>query len=113
MTARLAAEPSVDVPAEPVGAAYPVPESSANVPAEQEGAVYLPVPEPDASLEEPPTPRDPFMIDNAEQYADAKYAEFPEYCQVTQLKSEIANKNERIAVLTQSVDQLDEKKLNC
>ena len=34
---QLAAEPSVDVPAEPVGAAYPVPESSADVPAEQEG----------------------------------------------------------------------------
>ena len=74
---QLAAEPSVDVPAEPVGAAYPVPESSADVPAEQEGAVYLPVPEPNASLEKPPTPRDPFMIDNAEQYADAEYVEFP------------------------------------
>ena len=107
---QLAAEPSVDVPAEPVGAAYPVPESSADVPAEQEGAVYLPVPEPNASLEKPPTPRDPFMIDNAEQYADAEYVEFLEYCQVTQLKSELANKNERIAVLTQSVDQLDEQK---
>ena len=57
----------------------------------------------------PPTPRDPFMIDNAEQYADAEYVEFPEYCQVTQLKSELADKNERIVVLTQSVDQLDEK----
>ena len=52
-------EPSVDVPAEAVGAAYPVPESSADVPAEQEGAVYLPVPEPNASLEKPPTSRDP------------------------------------------------------
>ena len=29
---------------------------------------------------------------------------------MTQLKSELANKNERIAVLTQSVDQLDEQK---
>ena len=107
---QLATEPSVDVPAEPVGAAYPVPESSADVPAEQEGAVYLPVPEPNASPEKPPTPRDPFMIDNAEWYADVECVEFPEHCQVTQLKSELANKNERIAVLTQSVDQLDEQK---
>ena len=38
------------------------------------------------------------------------YVEFPEYCQVTQLQSELANKNERIAVLTQSVDQLDAQK---
>ena len=87
-----------------------MPESSADVPAEQEGAVYLPVPEPNASLEKPPTPRDPFMIDNAEQYADVEYVEFSEYCQVTQLKSELADKNERIAVLTQSVDQLNEQK---
>ena len=50
------------------------------------------------------------MIDNAEQHADAEYVEFPEYCQVTQIKSEIANKDERIAVLIQSVDQLDEQK---
>ena len=47
------------------------------------------------------------MMDNAEPYADAEYVEFPEYCPVTQLQSELANKNERIAVLTQSVDQLD------
>ena len=107
---QLAAEPSVDVPAEPVGAAYPVPESSADVPAEQEGAVYWPAPEPNTSLEKPPTPRDPFMIDNDELYADAEYVEFPEYCQVTQLQSELADKNERIAVLTQSVDQLDAQK---
>ena len=50
------------------------------------------------------------MIDNDEPYADAEYVEFPEYCQVTQLQSELADKNERIAVLTQSVDQLDAQK---
>ena len=100
----------LDVPAEPVGAAYPVPESRVNVPAEQEGAIYLPAPEPNTSLEKPPTPRDPFMMDNAEPYADAEYVEFPEYCQVTQLQSELADKNERVAVLTQSVDQLDAQK---
>ena len=87
---QLAAEPSVDVPAEPVGAAYPVPESCADVPAEQEGAVYLLAPEPNTSLERPPTPRDPFMMDNAEPYADAEYVEFLESCQVTQLQSELA-----------------------
>ena len=50
------------------------------------------------------------MMDNAEPYADAEYVEFPKYCQVTQLQSELANKNERVAVLTQSVDQLDAQK---
>ena len=90
-----------------MGAAYSVPESSADVPAEQGGAVYLLAPEPNTSLEKPPTPRDPFMMDNAEPYADAEYVKFPEYCPVTQLQSELANKNERIAVLTQSVDHLD------
>ena len=107
---QLAAEPSVYVPAEPVGAAYSVPESSADVPAEQEGVVYLLAPEPNTSPEKPPTPMDPFAIDNDEPYANAEYVEFPEYCQVTQLQSELANKNERIAVLTQSVDQLDAQK---
>ena len=86
---QLAAEPSVDVPAE------------------QEGAIYLPTPEPNTSPEKPPTPRDPFMMDNAELYADAEYIEFPEYCQVTQIQSELSDKNERVAVLTQSVDQLE------
>ena len=89
---QLAAEPSVDVPAE------------------QEGAIYLPTPEPNTSPEKPPTPRDPFMMDNAELYADAEYIEFPEYCQVTQLQSELSDKNERVAVLTQSVDQLGAQK---
>ena len=56
---QLAAEPSVDVPAEPVDAAYPVPESSADVPAEQEGAVYLPVPEPKCKSGEAPYTKGP------------------------------------------------------
>ena len=51
------------------------------------------------------------MMDNAEPHADVEYVEFPEYCPVTQLQSELANKNERIAVLTQSVDQPDAQKV--